>query len=211
VVMGGNTTAGRDAHVEDLLDTGFVVEQRRAMGQKIDFAQNLAEPAPIGEITRPPTEEGAADQGGVHIVLTNNDRAPPPALAAPEARAVTPDKPTHSVRADRGARMVLAKADAGDNAADLIRERSRHGNNKADGEWAVQVGAYKGKSMAHAQVASISHKFSQHLGDARGGVEPAEHGYYRARFSGLSASDAKDACRALRAHNETCMVLPPTG
>jgi D-alanyl-D-alanine carboxypeptidase (penicillin-binding protein 5/6) len=165
------------------------------MGQKVDFASNLAEPAPIGAITRPPTEEGSADQGGVHIVLTGADTTRAPAPAAPEFHAVIPDKPARAVRADRGARVIPAKADKSDNA----------------GKWAVQVGAYKGRSMAHAQVAQISHKYSKHLGDAKGGVEAADHGYYRARFSGLSAQDAKEACRALRAHDETCMVLPPTG
>ena len=207
VVLGGNTTAGRDAHVEDLLDTGFVVEQRRAMGQKVDFASNLAEPAPIGAITRPPTEEGGADQGGVHIVLTDNDgvRAPIGA-AASQVHAIVPDKPARAVSADHGARVIPVKVDKHDVAAKKDR---RHGD--ADSAWAVQVGAYKGKSMAHAQVAQISHKYSKHLGDAKGGVEAADHGYYRARFSGLSAQDAKDACRALRAHDETCMVLPPTG
>ncbi len=196
VVLGGNTTAGRDAHVEDLLDTGFMVEQRRAMGQKVDFASNLAEPAPIGAITRPPTEEGGADQGGVHIVLTDNDGVRAPIAVAPQVHAVVPDQPARAVRADRGARAIKVNADKRDTA---------------DSAWAVQVGAYKGKSMAHAQVAQISHKYSKHLGDAKGGVEAADHGYYRARFSGLSAQDAKDACRALRAHDETCMVLPPTG
>jgi D-alanyl-D-alanine carboxypeptidase (penicillin-binding protein 5/6) len=210
VVMGGNTTAGRDAHVEDLLDTGFMVEQRRAMGQKVDFASNLAEPAPIGAITRPPTEEGSADQGGVHIVLTG-DTARAPALAEPEVQNVTPEKPIRAVRADHGARMVLAKADADDSAVDPIAESRRHGHASGDGQWAVQVGAYKGRSMAHAQVAQISHKYAKHLGEAEGGVEAADHGYYRARFSGLTARNAKDACRALRAHNETCMVLPPVG
>lgn len=205
VVLGGNTTAGRDAHVEDLLDTGFLVEQRRAMGQRVDFASNLAEPAPIGAITRPPTEEGGADQGGVHIVLTDNNGVRAPIGAAPQVRAVVPDQPARAVRADRGARMIPVKADADDRAA----KKDRRGH--SDGAWAVQVGAYKGKSMAHAQVAQISHKYSKHLGDAKGGVEAADHGYYRARFSGLSAQDAKDACRALRAHDETCMVLPPTG
>ena len=105
-----------------------------------------------------------------------------------------------------GARVIPVKVDKHDVAAKKDR---RHGD--ADSAWAVQVGAYKGKSMAHAQVAQISHKYSKHLGDAKGGVEAADHGYYRARFSGLSAQDAKDACRALRAHDETCMVLPPTG
>ena len=89
VVLGGNSTAARDSHVEDLLDTGFVVLQRRAMGQNVDFAQNLSEPAPIGLISRPPTEEGAADQEGVRIVLTNNEQASLPRRPGPRRDART--------------------------------------------------------------------------------------------------------------------------
>ena len=121
VVLGGNSTAARDAHVEDLLDTGFVVLQRRAMGQRIDFAQNLAEPAPIGVMSREPTEEGSGDQAGVQIVLTNNESASLRAATGPEAkRGVTPEQPTHTgdaVRAERPARLVSAKADRGESAA----------------------------------------------------------------------------------------------
>ena len=215
VVLGGNSTAARDAHVEDLLDTGFVVLHGRALGQNVTFAKNLFEPAPIGPITRPPTEEGSADQAGVRIVLTNNETASLHAATGPVApnRGVVAEQPARPAairpdRAERPARLIEAKAERADSAADRLRDR-RHGREKADGGWTVQVGAYKGKSQAHAQVAAISHKFGRQLGDADGGVDTGGRGYYRARFAGLSAADAKDACRALRAHHETCMVVGP--
>jgi D-alanyl-D-alanine carboxypeptidase len=216
VVLGGNSTAARDAHVEDLLDTGFVVLHKRTLGQNVTFANNLFEPAPIGPITRPPTEEGSADQAGVRIVLTNNDSPSPHAAAGATApdHAVAPDRPARAaaVRPERGerpGRLILTKADKIDNAADRIRDDRRHGRAKADERWTVQVGAYKGKAQAHAQVAAIGHKFGRQLRDADGGVAAGGRGYYRAQFAGLSASDAKDACRALRAHHETCMVVSP--
>jgi D-alanyl-D-alanine carboxypeptidase len=216
VVLGGNSTAARDSHVEDLLDTGFVVLHRRGLGQNVTFAKNLFEPAPIGPITRPPTEEGSADQAGVRIVLTNNDTASQHAATGPAApnRGVVAEQPARAsaVRPERGerpARLIQAKADRTDSAADRIRDSHRHERARADDGWTVQVGAYKGKSQAHAQVAAISHKFGRQLGDADGGVEAGGKGYYRARFAGLSAADAKDACRALRAHHETCMIVGP--
>jgi D-alanyl-D-alanine carboxypeptidase len=216
VVLGGNSTAARDAHVEDLLDTGFVVLHRRTLGQNVTFANNLYEPAPIGPISRPPTEEGSADQAGVRIVLTNNEPASLHAASGPVAsdRGVTVDRPTRAAairpeRGERPGRLILAKADRMDSATDRIREGRRHGREKADSGWTVQVGAYKGKAQARAQVAEISHKFARHLGDADGGVEAGGKGYYRAQFAGLSAADAKQACRALRARHETCMVVAP--
>jgi hypothetical protein len=35
------------------------------------------------------------------------------------------------------------------------------------------------------------------------------HGYFRARFSGLSAAEAKRACNTLHAHHQTCVVVTP--
>jgi len=210
VVLGGNSTAARDAHVEDLLDTGFAVLKRRQLGQNVQFAQLLAEPAPIGTISRPPTEEGSADQAGVQIVLTNNESASLRAATGPEAkRGVTPEQTSHAdgVHADRG-RLIKAKVDKADTAADRVREARERKRDRDDG-WTIQVGAYKAKSQAHGQIAALSHKFSSQLGDADGGVEAAGHGYYRARFGGLSASDAKSACRALRAHHQECVLVKP--
>ncbi len=43
VVMGGPSTRARDAHVEELLDTGFDVMRRRANGEMITVAQNYFE------------------------------------------------------------------------------------------------------------------------------------------------------------------------
>ncbi|MDR3513499.1 MAG: SPOR domain-containing protein, partial [Caulobacteraceae bacterium] len=204
VVLGGNSTAARDAHVEDLLDTGFVVLKRRGLGQNVNFAQNLAEPAPIGLISRPPTEEGSADQAGMHIVLTNADHGAAAPTVAPEQPA-----PQGGVRSERAQRQVMAKADNPEVIAQQAREARRHGRERADGGWTVQVGAYKAKSQAHSQVAAISHRFAAQLGDADGGVEAGGRGYYRARFTGLSAADAKEACHALRAHHQTCLMVGP--
>jgi D-alanyl-D-alanine carboxypeptidase (penicillin-binding protein 5/6) len=209
VVLGGNSTAARDAHVEDLLDTGFVVLKRRQLGQNVLFAQLLAEPAPIGAISRPPVEEGSAEQAGVQIVLTNTESASLRAATGAEAkRGVTPEQPSHAdgVRADRPGRLIPAKVDKSETAAQRVREAR---NRRRDDGWTIQVGAYKAKSQAHGQLSALSRKFSSQLGDADGGVESAGHGYYRARFGGLSASDAKSACRALHAHHHECVLVKP--
>jgi D-alanyl-D-alanine carboxypeptidase (penicillin-binding protein 5/6) len=184
VVLGGNSTAARDAHVEDLLDTGFTVEHRRALGEKIEFAQNLFEPAPIGPISRPPTEEGSADQDGVHIVLTNTEAA---SLHAAQGETAAASKP----------------ADGREGAS---RDRAASSNTG----WTVQVGgAYRRKGQARSDLAMISRKFSAQLGDADRGVEAKGRHYYRARFSGLSGADARQACRAMRAHHLSCEVVSP--
>jgi D-alanyl-D-alanine carboxypeptidase len=201
VVLGGNSVAARDAHVEDLLDTGFDVLHRRQLGEKITVAQNLFEPAPIGPITRPSDEQGSGDQAGMRIVLTNADQAEGQTAAPPnpplETRIPGPRAPTN---------IVVAKAEPMPSVAARIHN-DRAG--RTAGGWTIQVGAYKQKDQARGQLSALQRRFSDQLGDASGGVESAGHGYYRARFQGLSAADARSACAQLRRHGEICAVVEP--
>ena len=69
VVLGGSSTATRDAHMEDLIETGYTVLARRDRGEVIQVAQNLFEAAPTGAIVRPPSAQGDEDQRGLQIVV----------------------------------------------------------------------------------------------------------------------------------------------
>ena len=188
VVLGGSSTAARDAHVADLFDAGFEVLHKRAMGQTTTVAQNLFEPAPVGPVVRPPTEEGSGDQGNLQIVLA--------------------DPPRHYLTADTGDNGVRARADAARQSASNDRT-SRTAKSKKKDAYAVQVGAYRNRGQAREELASLERKFSEHLGDADHDISPAGHGYYRARFSGMSESKARRACAVLHAHRQTCEVVEP--
>jgi len=86
---------------------------------------------------------------------------------------------------------------------------SRHHRGKADkAKWAVQVGEFRSKSDAHAQIALVEKKFSNHFDGARGSAEKAGR-KYKAVFTGLEEGDARDACRALKAKRLACMVIQP--
>ena len=83
VVLGGNSTAARDNHVEDLLETGFDVIKRRKNGERITVAQNLFEAEPIGTLVRQPVEQGSGDQDGLKIIIgADKDRAAPSRIAS---------------------------------------------------------------------------------------------------------------------------------
>jgi D-alanyl-D-alanine carboxypeptidase (penicillin-binding protein 5/6) len=69
------------------------------------------------------------------------------------------------------------------------------------GGYLIQVGAYKTKTDARAQIA----KLSAHVGGE--GQVAAGGGGYRARFTGFSSAEAKAACRKLSARGERCMVM----
>jgi D-alanyl-D-alanine carboxypeptidase len=209
VVLGGSSSAARDAHVADLFDAGFDVLRRRTLGQNITVADNLHEPVPSGQVVRPPTEQGSGEQAGLQIVLTD---------ASPTHHLISQDVPDElgPPRADRGgppsradARRAAraAKTDARQAKADKARAR---GHDREDAAYAVQIGAYKKKGQAHDALSALQQRYDR-LGDADHDVQAAGHGYYRARFSGMSAVEAKRACNVMHAHHQTCVVVTPEG
>jgi D-alanyl-D-alanine carboxypeptidase len=213
VVLGGSSSAARDAHVADLLDAGFSVLSHRALGQNITVADNLHEPIPSGQVVRPPTEQGSGDQAGLQIVLTD---------ASPTHHLISQDVPEEMSppRADRGGpparaddrRAAREAALEAKKAAKLAKADKKHakGRDSADAAYAVQIGAYKKKGQAHDALTALQQRYDR-LGDADHDVQAAGHGYYRARFSGLSAAEAKRACKAMTAHHQICVVVAPEG
>ena len=221
VVLGGSSSAARDAHVADLFDAGFDVLRRRALGQNITVADNLHEAIPTGQVVRPPTEQGDGGQAGLQIVLTD---------ATPTHRLISQDTPEElgPPRADRGgppsrtdvrptapqtkkeAREAKREAlkEAREAKADKTHAKGRHDD--AEASYAVQIGAYKKKGQAHDALSALQGRYEK-LSDADHDVQSAGHGYYRARFSGLSAAEAKRACTTMHAHHETCVIVTPEG
>ena len=74
--------------------------------------------------------------------------------------------------------------------------------------WGVQVGEFRSKTDAHRQIAMVEKKFADHFDGARGAAEK-EGRKYKAVFSGLAETDAKDACRAMKSKRLACMVIAP--
>lgn len=79
---------------------------------------------------------------------------------------------------------------------------------KAKGEWSVQVGAFKSKSLANEQLKIVQKRFSSAVANAEGAVESAG-GAFRAQFQGMTADAARAACSAITAKRQPCMVLSP--
>jgi D-alanyl-D-alanine carboxypeptidase len=114
VVLGGPSVAARDDNVEELLDAGFAVLQRRAAGQTIRLASLIASPEDMsGPVERPPVEMGSGDQPNlqvevqpqIHTLPSETAVAsfvPPAAPPAAAAREVAADAGTPAARADCG-------------------------------------------------------------------------------------------------------------
>jgi D-alanyl-D-alanine carboxypeptidase (penicillin-binding protein 5/6) len=183
VMLGGNSAAARDRHVEALLNTGFEVLRRRQAGDHITLAELMQEPDPVGPMSDGATEEGSNDPLGARI-----------ASAAQGAASAPPVSQVAETR--RPAKLVLAKADRRD-----VAPTRRHG------DFVIQVGSFRRKAEARAQLTHISRKFGEHVDDGRSEVTGRGHGRYDARFVGLTESQARDACRALASHRQTCKVM----
>jgi D-alanyl-D-alanine carboxypeptidase (penicillin-binding protein 5/6) len=94
-------------------------------------------------------------------------------------------------------------ADASDRDAARLRGREKRG-----GDWLVQVGAFKDRAQARKQLAKLTRSFSDELGDADPRVEGGGRGgLFRARFVGLSAKEARQACSAIRARGHDCTAM----
>lgn len=211
VVMGGSSTASRDLHVEDLLDAGFTVIKKRELGQQTTIAQNLREPLPVGAIDRAPTEQGDAEQGGVHIVV--DGKAPAQrvhqtlnAKADGDASACTIKRVRVHHRLVK--RCITPAVDAkpqGAASAKVIKAEVAKA--ETGGDWQVQLGAYKSPAQARAQLAKMNSKFGRALSASEGGRVDHASGNYRVRFAGLSADQASKACETIKAQGQACMAL----
>ncbi len=73
------------------------------------------------------------------------------------------------------------------------------------GGWWVQVGEFHSRAAAKSQIETMSHRFAQLLDAAEGSVESAGR-TFKARFSGMSETAAKDACSTIKGRGMPCVV-----
>ena len=194
VVLGGRSTASRNAHVADLINIGFDVERRVARGESLSQAQLQFASLPGGVGAHYGSGQGAAAvyqtasaevavSAAVLAASAELDavvEAEEAAEAAAFASATpTPSRPTAPVRAQ------------GDAATD----------------WIVQVGAFREQNVAQEWLGEVGRRFRDQFRAAEGAVTPSENGWFRARYVGFTRAAADTACEALTARNVPCMVI----
>ncbi len=82
----------------------------------------------------------------------------------------------------------------------------------AGGHWAIQVGAFGSASQAEAAVNAARKVARAEASSAQPAVTPVQHAkavLYRARLTGMSRSEATQACERLSRGRGTCIVLSP--
>ena len=219
IVLGGRTTASRNAHVAALMDTGFEVERLRRAGQPIQVAQTFFEErgfgigpdnsGPVQYASVADDEEEETGSGSTSAVsYAALPAAPPqPAEVAPapsEVRTVAA-----LLRASGPADMTAALNGAGAAPSPPApRPSARETVREAAGRWAVQVGAFRDETIARDWLTEVNRRFRSQFTAAERSVQNAE-GWYRSRFTGMTEQAAQAACATLAERRVTCMVVRP--
>ena len=186
VVLGGSSGGARNANVEDLLLTGFDVEERRARGETITVAQNLFEQPPAEGRLVPagrPGRRGRPDRHGA-------DRRRARRAGHLPARAGHPaGRPASGPRGRAAAQLRLHRRH---------RRPARRRPPPARATGRSQVGEYGSSKLATRQVDHVADTFKAMFDDREGEVDQVG-GSYRAVFTGFTEAEARSACSAVAA------------
>jgi D-alanyl-D-alanine carboxypeptidase (penicillin-binding protein 5/6) len=188
VVLGGRSSATRNAHVAELMDTGFEIAAKRAGGERIEVAQLYFE------------------QKGYGIGPTPVPSAPPVVYASVTSE---PPAPLAQAMGDRDPDVVLTSGPAvlpSSTTASL--NSGTPARRPAASSWSVQVGAFRDRTVAADWLTEVNRRFRSTFRGSGQSVEEAS-GWYRSRFTGFTEADARAACETLSARNVTCMVVRP--
>ncbi len=80
----------------------------------------------------------------------------------------------------------------------------------ANGDWAVQVGAYRHHALAQGAITKVRSTIPHLVAGSRGIIVPRQGqrgSLFRARLVGLSKKDAYRACAALKRRDHPCMTM----
>lgn len=229
IVLGGRSSASRNGHVSELMNTGFELEQRRSAGEPLQYAQGFFEQRGFGVNANPASDTAVAyaslGQSEDEETGMGSPSASPTAVSYASAVAATPrpSSPIHVAGApDVTAATVAARAPANLTAslnggvsptarapAPRATPRATPAPARAPaGRWAVQVGAFKDERVARNWLGEINRRFRSQFTGAERTVQTAGE-WYRSRFVGLTEEAARDACTALAARRVTCAVIRP--
>lgn len=144
----------------------------------------------------------AAEEAPKPVKVVNKSEANKAAAIEANRKSVADKKKTDS-------KTKLAAADDEDDKKTAKGKKAAAKKNPK-AQWAVQVGAFKDKSMASDWVKSVKMRFDDALSDGTSQVSKNENGWYRTRFADLTKEQAEKACKSMSAKRLDCMVIKPT-
>jgi D-alanyl-D-alanine carboxypeptidase (penicillin-binding protein 5/6) len=216
IVLGGRSSATRNAHLAELMDIGFEVQNRRANGERIAVAQVVFEqrgfgigPDNAGPITYASVQsedgEATAPSSGVaYTAATLTTPAPTRVTPAPSQRGTGSGDVTAVLNGGTGTAAPPARRLAATAPARTPPPAPR----APAGRWVVQVGAFRDEGVARDWLTEVNRRFRPQFTGAERLVHTAD-GWYRSRFTGMTEDAARAACAALEARRLDCTVMRP--
>ena len=210
VVIGGKSGAGRNAYMVKMLNSVFAKASKgqtiAALAGSSKGAVNPVATAPAEQKKKPqnakiestiePKEIDSAPEGvGDREEPMEETAGAPQVIDGSVGQPVLPKELPFAVKS-----KATAASDQ-QTVASIPTE-----------SWVIQIGAYRTKSDAEAQLRAIRNKVGDHLADKQAftmTVQKGEETTYRARFSGFSEKSAKAACKAVKKQKSSCYVLAP--
>lgn len=219
VILGANSSNHRTALMVDLLDTGFkeldnTSRRRIARPLPIRLGSPPPVPRPRGNKQTRPTLQKQQQQQPLNVPVPRLDpRASPIGFGAVAALQ-------QSEAQTRGKAVIVASAATPADGTPIPRPSPRTAipvqagsADEADGNFAVQVGAYRSQGLARKQLTRILSKLPASHSQAEPMVlsirgNKTKRMIYRARLTGYQARDEADAtCDWLKARKTDCMVV----
>jgi D-alanyl-D-alanine carboxypeptidase (penicillin-binding protein 5/6) len=124
----------------------------------------------------------------------------------PPSLAERGESSTQQGDADDNLKIELASAKPSARASQIEIVEPRSAKKSGKDAWGIQVGAFRARSDAKKQLSLIEKRFGRHVDDADATTEKAGR-TWRARFEGMSESEAKQACKAIKAKHLACAVV----
>lgn len=186
VMLGGSDKDQRREHVTYLMNTGFNVIDRRNRGEAITVAQAEFRSTPRYQIIGSGEALYAALEASGNTTDTQVQRLSSNTANAPAV--------VDTLTRPRAEAKPAAKADT-----------AAKKKKNPDAVWAIQVGAFKQKSLADDWLKDLQKRFS--LKAATRSITRNEAGWYRSRFTEMTQTEAQAACKAIKAKRLDCMVV----
>ncbi len=188
VVFGGRSSASRNSHMRKILDEGFAKLPKRLIVPTYD-GPIMAMPLP-----RPKPLPGVEVQSEALVAAL--PKTAPKAIMAMRSKT----DPWAVANGLLALQRMIAPPD----------ERPA----KPQGEWAVQIGAYRNLRQAEDILEKAKSLRSPQLASAAPVVSRRNAGgrpIYRARFHGLARVEAENACRSLSRRGIACFAVKSSG
>ena len=162
--------------------------------------------------TGAPSEPSAQDAKTVEVAAVAEEQIRLQEARAQAVRLANEKRTTERVAADARAKATAEREErTRQQAARALAAKKENDRQliagRARGDAIVQVGAFRSQGDAKAALAQFSRHFPSFASREVSSVKRSDGVWYRARFSGLGSSVAREACRIVSGRGGSCQII----